>query len=697
MPFVTNTLKITEYIPSRQDYTDLEFLFEYNDNISTGTNNILSLNKNLLTHEIYFDRNDIFYSIKILKDKSLIGESQFYIPFRTILYKGIKSFETLCTIRFIDESKYISGNIYINNRFKIRVQCDLKYHGEKENDSSDLPINANNIDSLINSKFFKYKKIPKNTSVNFQFLQKLSGKKSPRTLNDLNRSYNKLNKSYIIKSKNFIPYTSQTENSPYQIENNYNTIDYNQAYNLTEYNYYSNDKYKNFLNSEKNNYKNYSDNEDTPILKAKKYMEDIDDFADFMPRFLKKYPLYQIYKIRDVNQLQNRTKDTIINLLNYQQEYYKKLQKLINENNSYNSLLKKNVAKFKQYTLLKNKIKVNKNINNINKNVLMKNKIDMNSNLDKITSIRNQEIDLYKEIYNVPDYEYESNKKKKYDIFKKLYDNCVENYGPLDKILNPEKSIRKVARPVKRMAKPVKKIEKEEKEEKQEKQEKEEGNEEPKVKLRAKARRIPNVNTDKVNNNLNDNLKRNLDNDLKNNDIKKNLNNDLKRNLNNDYKKNLNNDLKKNLNNDLKKNLDNNNINNNKLNNNNLNNYKLSKKNSLNRKNTDNDNDTNTWKDDESMMDNMDNVIGKFDYVQGKRHDDIDCCLEENLQEVFGQGNNEVVGPKFKKVQDNNYKFGDKDVIILEEGDNLMVVYDKRKIPLAQFIQENNIQEKIEV
>ena len=678
MPFVTNILKIIEYIPSPQDFAGFDFLFNYNDNISTGANNLLSLNKNFLTHEIYFDRKDIFYSIKVLNKKSLIGESQFRIPFRSILYKGVKSFETLCSIRLKEDTKkYFFENTYINNCLRIRVQCNLKYHGENEKDPSDYPINANNIDSLMHSNYFRYKKIPKNSNVNFHFLEKLSIKKSSNDLNDLNRSYNKINKTYILQTKNLITYTSQTDNNPYFIENNYKTLENNTSYNIPVNDFSNIDKHNNYHSVEKNNYKNYSDSDDSQKLKNKKYMEDIDEFADFMPRFLKKYPLYQIYKIRDVDKLQERTKDTIINLLNYQQQYYQKLQKLINEYNTHNSTLKNNIDKFKQYTLLKNKIKENKNFNNINKNVLIRNRIDMNSNLNKITSIRNQEIDLYKEIYNIPDDDNESNEQKKYEIFKKLYDNCIENYGPLDKKLNPEKPIRKVARPVKRMVKPIKKTEKtekkdnEEKEKKEEKEEiekkeekNEEKNEEPKpVKLRAKPRKNPKINNDKVNTNL-----------------KKNLDNDLKKNLNN---------------NDL----NNNNLNNNNLKNSNLNNYKLNA-NNLNRNytdNTDNDNDTNTFKDDESMMDNFENVVGKFDYVQGKRHDDIDCELEQNLQEVFGQGNNQVIGPKFKKVQDNNYKFGDKDVIILEEGDNLMVVYDKRKIPLAQFIQENNIQEKIEV
>ena len=101
-------------------------------------------------------------------------------------------------------------------------------------------------------------------------------------------------------------------------------------------------------------------------------------------------------------------------------------------------------------------------------------------------------------------------------------------------------------------------------------------------------------------------------------------------------------------------------------------------------------NDNSVYDDSASMMDNIENIKMNFDFVQGKRHDEVDVSLEKNLEDAAEKGNIEV--PKIRKIRDNNYMFGDKEVIIIEEGDTLKVKYDGGILPLDEFIKKYNIQ-----
>ena len=223
MPFITNSLKITEYIPSSRDFVGFVFLFNYNDNISTGENNILSVSKNYLTHQIFYDRKDIIYTIKVLKNKTLVGESSFRIPYYSVLFKGISSFEALCAIKLKDDAqKYFYENSYMNyNNLKIRIQCNLRYEGENENEN-DYPINAKNIDSLVHSNYINYKKITKKNNINLSFVQKVEIKNDPKDSREINRSFNKIRD--IPEQLNYLNHTAK---EPYVVENynKYNKYD----------------------------------------------------------------------------------------------------------------------------------------------------------------------------------------------------------------------------------------------------------------------------------------------------------------------------------------------------------------------------------------------------------------------------------------------------------------------------------------
>ena len=101
---------------------------------------------------------------------------------------------------------------------------------------------------------------------------------------------------------------------------------------------------------------------------------------------------------------------------------------------------------------------------------------------------------------------------------------------------------------------------------------------------------------------------------------------------------------------------------------------------------------------DISLVDNIDNInnndndksnSNKLKYVESNIYDEIDFELDNCLKEFYNKNKN-INAIKFKKIHDNNYNFGDIQIIIIEEGDKIKIKDDKGIFTLEKFLKMNS-------
>ena len=78
----------------------------------------------------------------------------------------------------------------------------------------------------------------------------------------------------------------------------------------------------------------------------------------------------------------------------------------------------------------------------------------------------------------------------------------------------------------------------------------------------------------------------------------------------------------------------------------------------------------------------------KLEYVISNVNDEIDYELDNYLKEICRNNKNVKIN-KFNKIHDNNYKYGDIQIIIIEEGDNIKIKDDKGVFPIEYFLEIN--------
>jgi hypothetical protein len=87
--------------------------------------------------------------------------------------------------------------------------------------------------------------------------------------------------------------------------------------------------------------------------------------------------------------------------------------------------------------------------------------------------------------------------------------------------------------------------------------------------------------------------------------------------------------------------------------------------------------------------DNDNNISNKLKYVESNIYDEIDFELDDCLKEFY-KNNKNINSIKFKKIHDNNYNFGDIQIIIIEEGDKIKIKDDKGVFTLEKFLKKNS-------
>ena len=409
MSYLFLSLEILNYYPSSFDFSEFKFIFSRNKTVYGDEISFISKNK--IIQKIKLEQKNINFSIKVIKKDSLIGISNFIIPYNTVLLKKMPAYEKECLINMTESSKRILG--LDNDNLKINIRCNIEYVNNIENNSSNkvLHVNrSNKINESIINKHFIYNTISENNN---------------------SKDENQYNNNKVFLEDSPLKSMNKKNNLVYSKPRNFSSKKKSNKYNI-----------KNAISSDDNNDSSYSyDTEEELSQKVVFYDE---EFSKFVPNLIKEYPLDNLTKMKDVNEMVLFTKNNIIKFLDFQQEYNDKSKKAIDIYDKYFKLLRKYSQKysnkFKQLKILEKKEKINEIKKSLNRNALA-------SNLFRIVDIKNNENELYKEIIgennNIEDdIDIEGNLNinenikinKNYELLTDILNNCIYNNKNNNKI-----------------------------------------------------------------------------------------------------------------------------------------------------------------------------------------------------------------------------------------------------------------------
>ena len=463
------TLEISDFFP--QNFPFDNFCFIFNSDSHDLESEISYLSKNQITHKTLLTKKDIRYSIKILRNDSLIGISDFIIPAINLNRKE-NLYEKICIINMTDSTKrLLFGNLSQSNNLRINVRARITYIQGQGNKN--------------NKKVFSPKGINNKKNIGESSSPKINGNNIYMNNSNNNNSNYVFNKQQIPMSKK-VPIMksslmSNNNNNNINIGNRYNKHNVNMAdimiqqqqQNLNQ-NIAANAENQN-INIQKNNFftknsggKKMSPNPqpevdpqpdptDTSVIypEISNPIQPIDEeFTDFMQKFIEKNPLEQLTQFNDINEMMIYTKNVIDKLLCYQQEYYERLKTSVAMNNRLNELLMKYNEKYRNIVKKVHRLNEETNSNDMRKDVVVNAHRTENSNLKQIIPLKIKELKLYQEMCgdNIKDIilqkksqDISKNKNKESDInikkknvLMKLLKNCVKNYGPFDSLFNKE-------------------------------------------------------------------------------------------------------------------------------------------------------------------------------------------------------------------------------------------------------------------
>ena len=471
MSFALITLDISDYFPQNFRFDNFSFIFSSDGHDFEDEINYLS--RNQIVHKALLNKKDIRYSIKILKNDSLIGISDFIIP-SALLSRKEPFFEKVCVINMTDSTKRILfGNLSPSNTLRINIKANMQYIQEKamiKQNTAGLKKDKNKPFSPKSTNLgVKKKNLPissatgvgnnptslsgNNPNSNFVFNKQqipmsISSRKGGIKNNINNNIGNKIQNKFNNNSKQNMADIMLQQQQQQRLKNN-NFI--NNANINTNIN-------KNINIPTKQDNKNLEQPEedptDTSILD-----EDISqpvqlvdkEFTEFMSKFIERNPLEQLSQFKDINEMLIYTKNVIDKLLCYQQEYYERLKSSVVLNNRLNELLMKYNEKYRNIVKKVHRLNEETNSNDMRKDAVVNIHRTENSNLKQIIPLKMKELKLYQEMcgegfQNIPKEEIkpeipnkendndEENKKQK--ILLKLIKNCISNYGPLESLFN---------------------------------------------------------------------------------------------------------------------------------------------------------------------------------------------------------------------------------------------------------------------
>ena len=456
------TLDIIDYYPIDFDYNSFSFIF-----ISESKDferEISYFNANQICQKIQINKKNIKYYIKVTKEDSLIGISEFIIPSQ-IINKKEKVYDQICTINMTDSiKKLLFGSIMNSIPLKIGIHATLQYLGgnsntiEKNDKKEKLTIKKTNINNekkeeklnpfsppkfAIKDKYFSNSNSGFNNKINSKNLLNNSvnkiQKKGDSFISNLknNKSQRKHQRSSSNKRQN-----QNNENSPKikSIKNTFKGKDKEKEINnenekINVYN--NNNKKDNELNVNNDNNNNLKENTD----KDNKIFELKNNINQYITNKLNNN------EINNVNDMINYINDNLKNLLNYQIKYYDLIKKEIDLNHKYNEMLLEYNGKYRTTLVRINKLKEQNYLNDIKKEKTLLNEQLINFNDKEIISLKNKELDILKEILslinsknNKNNEEEINNKNEQLIMLIKILKKISNKYGSLNNLLTQSNS-----------------------------------------------------------------------------------------------------------------------------------------------------------------------------------------------------------------------------------------------------------------
>ena len=452
MSHIGITLQIIEYHPQNFNFENFSFVFstesrDFEKEISFSS-------KDPISHKLLIPRKNLKYSIKITRNNSLIGISDFIIPLQ-VFSKKENSFNKYCQLTMTDSiRKLIFGNISSNN-IKIHVSANIKYleKGEKF------------IKSTISNSHIKKEK--KRASTPKKFENKFKNKYGNMT------TILKLSKDEkSTMNKKVTEDFKKRSSTKSHINNASGNASLNTKIRLQKKEKDKEKSKDNIINNKKIEKVKDTEKakEENKIITNIEDTSDIDEslkdnntqnlspseILDFMKSFEKKYPLEKLDEFNDQYELMNHTKKIMNELLNYQQKYYSLLNTSYTLNKKYQNLLLNYNEKFRLTLKKINKIEEESKKNDIKQDIILTLENNENNNLNQLLNLKQQELQLLKEIYVIKPKKKEEEKlteeqikqieeKKNKDhntqlLLIKVLNNIYNKYGPLNKIITKENS-----------------------------------------------------------------------------------------------------------------------------------------------------------------------------------------------------------------------------------------------------------------
>jgi len=467
------TLEISDFFP--QNFPFDNFCFIFTSDSHDFESEIYYLSRNQITHKTPLLKKDIRYSIKILRNDSLIGISDFIIPSMLFMRKE-NFFEKICVINMTDSTKrLLFGNLSPSNNLRINIRAKISYMQGQPN-KNNKKIFSPKSSSGINSKKNIGEGSPKINNGNNAYNVNANGVSNQN--NNINNSNFVFNKQQIPMSKKSpLMKSSQNNNNNINIGNRYNK---NNNMNMADI-ILQQQQQQNLNNNPKsilpkNNFFQKNSNQkraQSPISGQQKMEEDPTDtsviypeisnpvqpideeFTEFMQKFIEKNPLEQLNQFNDINEMMIYTKNVIDKLLCYQQEYYERLKTSVAMNNRLNELLIKYNEKYRNIVKKIHRLNEETNSNDMKKDAVINVHRTENSNLKQIIPLKMKELKLYQEMYgegikdilltkkenekeNIDNNKSNELNEKKKNVLMKLLKNCVNNFGPFDTLFNKE-------------------------------------------------------------------------------------------------------------------------------------------------------------------------------------------------------------------------------------------------------------------
>ena len=461
MSYVGITIQILEYHPQNYNYANFSFIFtsesrDFEKEISFSS-------KNSISHKISLPRKNLKYSIKITRNNSLIGISDFIIPFQ-IFSKRESFYNKTCQMTMTDSiRRLIFGNISPNN-IKINVNANLQYleKGEKfmKPNASNNIIKKEGKEKRASTPKKIDNKYNKNKYGNLTAILKLSKEEKEKC--DMNK---KLTEEVNKKRSNSKPLMNNISGKDnLNLKNKYFQKGKEQKKEKEKIkDIITNTNTNNIINNNKNDEKNIIENfEDTSdIDEDLKNNKELDnkDLSEYMKNYINEHPLEKMDEFKEPYELMIYTKNNINELLNYQLSFYSTLNNSLNINKKFNNLLFNYNEKYRLVMKKINKTDEELKKDEIKEDLIKNNKFIANNNIEQILPLKQRELDLYKEFFVNNHKKNDDEEKEKYNeeqmkqieekkakdantqlLLTKILKNIYNKYGPLNNIINKENS-----------------------------------------------------------------------------------------------------------------------------------------------------------------------------------------------------------------------------------------------------------------